>query len=81
MATTNRRFSAVNLVSAIGAIVLVGSEMVAAAFATGWALSGLLKLGEPLTYGVEAALVIAALVGSAMFARQVLRADPPFVAE
>ena len=52
-----------NAVTLGSVAVLVGTELVGAGFAAGWAIGGLFQLGDLLTHGLEALLVLIALTG------------------
>ena len=74
-----RKFSPANFASCVGAIVLIGSQSIASAFVFGWALAGLFGMPQTIAWVLEAVLVAVALAGTWWFARQAMRADPPFV--
>ena len=52
--------------------VLVGTELVGAGFAAGWAIGGLFELGGLITHALEAVLVLVAITMLAYFLRAVL---------
>lgn len=56
--------------------VLVGTELVGAGGAAGWAIGGLFHLGDLLTHALEAALILAALTGLFYFLRAALAHEP-----
>lgn len=56
--------------------VLVGTELVGAGAAAGWAIGGLFQLGEIVTHGLEFALVLLALIGLYYFLRAALAHEP-----
>ena len=56
--------------------VLVGTELVGAGGAAGWAIGGLFQIGEMLTHALEAILILAALSGLFYFVRAALRHEP-----
>ena len=63
------------LFTVISVAVLVGTEIMGAALAAGWALAGLIELGPTLTYalmGIFGAAGVALLV---MFVRSALRVE------
>lgn len=49
-----KRFNRDNALTVICAAILVGTEIIAAALALGWAMGGLLGLGHEVTYGLIA---------------------------
>jgi hypothetical protein len=56
--------------------VLVGTELVGAGAAAGWAIGGLFQLGELVTHALEAVLVLLALTGLFYFLRAALSHEP-----
>jgi hypothetical protein len=56
--------------------VLVGTELIGAGGAAGWAIGGLFQLGETLTRILEGALILLALVGLYYFLRAALAHEP-----
>lgn len=58
-----------NVSTLMSVAILVGTELVGAGFAAGWAIGGLFALGETLTRVLEAALVVGALTGLYYFLR------------
>ena len=72
----NRRVSWTNVTTVLSAAILIGAEVFGAAFAGGWALAGLLGLGQ---YGVWALQVMFFLIGMAVmlsFVRAAQRVEP-----
>ena len=57
-------------------VLLVGTELVGAATAAGWAIGGLFQLGETITHILEAALILSALTGLYFFLRAALAHEP-----
>ncbi len=69
----------INLTNAVtlGSVaVLVGTELVGAGGAAGWAIGGLFQFGETLTHALEAVLIGLALVGLYYFLRAALAHEP-----
>jgi len=56
--------------------VLVGTELIGAGAAAGWAIGGLFQLGDLLTHALEAVLILLALVGLFYFVRAALSHEP-----
>jgi hypothetical protein len=56
--------------------VLVGTELVGAGGAAGWAIGGLFQLGDTLTHGLEAVFILLALTGLYYFLRAALAHEP-----
>jgi hypothetical protein len=65
-----------NAVTLMSVAVLVGTELVGAGVAAGWAIGGLFQIGEMLTHALEAILILAALSGLFYFVRAALRHEP-----
>jgi hypothetical protein len=65
-----------NAVTLGSVAVLVGTELVGAGFAAGWAIGGLFQLGDLLTHALETALILLALVGLFYFVRAALSHEP-----
>jgi hypothetical protein len=73
---TNAPINWTNALTLISVGVLVGTELIGAGAAAGWAIGGLFQLGELLTHGLEAALILLALVGLFYFLRAALSHEP-----
>jgi hypothetical protein len=56
--------------------VLVGTELVGAGGAAGWAIGGLFQLGDFMTHALEAVLILCALTGLYYFLRAALAHEP-----
>jgi hypothetical protein len=65
-----------NALTLMSVAVLVGTELVGAGAAAGWAIGGLFQLGELVTHALEAALVLVALTGLFYFLRAALAHEP-----
>ena len=73
---SSRPINWTNAVTLMSVAVLVGTELVGAGFAAGWAIGGLFQLGELVTHVLEAALVLCALTGLFYFLRAALSHEP-----
>ncbi len=60
----------------VSVAILVGTELIGAAAAAGWAIGGLFGFGQPLTHLLEGALILLALVGLYYFLRAALAHEP-----
>ena len=58
-----------NVSTLVSVAILVGTELIGAGAAAGWAIGGLFGLGGPLTHALEGALVLLALTGLYYFLR------------
>ena len=65
-----------NAVTLASVAVLVGTELVGAGVAAGWAIGGLFQLGDLITHALETALVALALTGLYYFLRAALAHEP-----
>ena len=65
-----------NAVTLASVAVLVGTELIGAGGAAGWAIGGLLQLGDTLTHLLEAVLILFALTGLYFFLRAALAHEP-----
>ena len=67
-----------NAVTLLSVAILVGTELVGAGAAAGWAIGGLFQLGETITRSLEGVLILTALTGLFYFLRRGgrPRADP-----
>jgi hypothetical protein len=60
----------------VSVAVLVGTELVGAGGAAGWAIGGLFQLGDLLTHVLEAFFILCALTGLYFFLRAALAHEP-----
>jgi hypothetical protein len=65
-----------NALTIASVAVLVGTELVGAGGAAGWAIGGMFQLGETLTHLLEGVLIVLALTGLYFFLRAVLAHEP-----
>jgi hypothetical protein len=65
-----------NAMTLISVAILVGTELIGAGAAAGWAIGGLFQLGEPITHLLEGVLILAALTGLFYFLRAALAHEP-----
>jgi hypothetical protein len=65
-----------NALTLLSVAILVGTELVGAGAAAGWAIGGLFELGEIFTHVLEVVLVICALIGLSYFLRAAMRHEP-----
>ena len=73
---TNAPINWTNALTLISVAVLVGTELIGAGAAAGWAIGGLFQLGDLLTHSLEAALILMALAGLFYFLRAALSHEP-----
>jgi hypothetical protein len=72
----NRPINWINAMTLASVAVLVGTELVGAGAAAGWAIGGLFQLGEIVTHGLETAFVLIALTALYYFLRAALSHEP-----
>jgi hypothetical protein len=65
-----------NALTLLSVAVLVGTELVGAGAAAGWAIGGLFQLGELFTHVLEVVLILCALVALSYFLRAAMRHEP-----
>ena len=65
-----------NAVTLGSVAVLVGTELIGAGGAAGWAIGGLMGLGETLTHALEGVFILCALTGLYFFLRAALAHEP-----
>jgi membrane protein implicated in regulation of membrane protease activity len=63
------------ILSAVGATLLIVTEMLGAVFAFAWAIGRLLALGDTLTYGLMVVFAVPGLYVSFALAKRVLRVE------
>ena len=66
----------VNAATLISVAILVGTELIGAGAAAGWAIGGLFNLGAPITHALEGVLILLALVALFYFLRAALSHEP-----
>ena len=65
-----------NAATLISVAILVGTELIGAGAAAGWAIGGLFQSGETLTPVLEGLLILLALTGLYYFLRAALAHEP-----
>jgi hypothetical protein len=65
-----------NTMTLLSVAILVGTELVGAGAAAGWAIGGLFQLGETVTHALEGLLVLTALTGLFYFLRAAIAHEP-----
>jgi hypothetical protein len=65
-----------NAMTLLSVAILVGTELVGAGAAAGWAVGGLFQLGEPITRALEGLLILTALTGLFYFLRAAVAHEP-----
>ena len=70
------RINWTSLSTIISAAILVGTELLGAAWASGWAVAGLFELGRTVEVILQVVFGILALVIIAAFVRNAIRVEP-----
>jgi hypothetical protein len=65
-----------NATTLISVAILVGTELIGAGAAAGWAIGGLFQLGEGVTRTLEGVFILSALTGLFYFLRAALAHEP-----
>ena len=73
---TNAPINWTNALTVVSVAVLVGTELVGAGAAAGWAIGGLFQIGDLATHVLEAVLILLALTGLFYFVRAALSHEP-----
>jgi hypothetical protein len=73
-----KRFNSRNAVAVICAAILVGTEIIAAALALGWALGGLTGWGPEVTYSLIALSLAGGCYLTYLFVRGAIKVEPLF---
>ena len=74
----SRSINWTNAITLLSVAILVGTELVGAGGAAGWAIGGLFQLGDTITHILEAVLILSALTGLFYFLRAALAHEPIF---
>lgn len=73
-----KRLNRHNAMTVFCAAILVGTEIIAAALALGWALGGLTGLGQQFTTGLIAICLAAGCYITYRFVRNAMKVEPIF---
>ena len=71
-----RRVQWTNVITVISAAILIGTEIIGAGMATGWAIAGLFGLGDIGAYILEAIFVACACLIIFHFVRRATKIEP-----
>lgn len=71
-----KRFNRSNALAVICAAILVGTEILAAALALGWAVGGLMELGREVTLALIGVSLTLGLYVTFLFVRNAMKAEP-----
>lgn len=73
-----KRLNRQNALTVICAAILVGTEIIAAALALGWAVGGLTGWGQEFTWGLVAISLLGGIYLTYRFARGAAKVEPLF---
>jgi len=65
-----------NTLTLISVAILVGTELIGAGAAAGWAIGGLFQIGDLMTHALETVFIALALAGLYFFLRAAERHEP-----
>jgi hypothetical protein len=65
-----------SLITIVSAAILIGTELLGAAWASGWAIAGLFQLGPEVEIGLQILFGLLALFVIGLFLRQAIRVEP-----
>lgn len=71
-----KRLNRANVVAVLCAAILVGTEILAAALALGWAAGGLMGWGREVTMGLIGLCLLGGLYLTYLFVRNAAKAEP-----
>ncbi|HVT55390.1 MAG TPA: hypothetical protein VHD34_05010 [Xanthobacteraceae bacterium] len=68
-----------NVITVVSAAILIGTEIIGAGFATGWAIAGLFGLGDIGAYVLQALFGVLACYIIFNFVRRAMKIEPFFL--
>jgi hypothetical protein len=76
LAPPRKGLNAGNLLTVVSVMILVGAEVFAVAIAAGWAIAGLLELGEALGYALMGLFSLIGLYAMVLLWRRAVQVEP-----
>jgi hypothetical protein len=76
MASQPSKINWSNFSTIVSVAILVGTELVGVAWATGWAVAGLFQLGDIVAYIFQGIFVLGAIAILVAFMRQAMKIEP-----
>jgi hypothetical protein len=70
------RFDRRNIATVLSLAILVGTEIFGVALAAGWAIGGLLQLGDTVSHGLMLLLTLVGAYGLRLFMRKAIEVEP-----
>jgi hypothetical protein len=78
MPSSDKSINWTSLITVCSAAILIGTELLGAAWASGWALAGFFQLGSTVETILQAVFGLCALYAIFVFLRQANRVEPIF---
>ncbi|MDQ0391721.1 hypothetical protein [Labrys monachus] len=78
MPSPDKSINWTSLITIASAAVLIGTELLGAAWASGWALAGFFQLGPTFETILQAVFGLCAIYAIVVFLRQATRVEPIF---
>ena len=78
MPSPDKSINWTSLITIISAAILIGTELLGAAWASGWALAGFFQLGPTVETILQCVFALCALYAIFVFLRQANRVEPVF---
>jgi hypothetical protein len=76
LAPPRKGLNAGNLLTVISVMILVGAEVFAVAIASGWAIAGLLELGDAVGYALMGLFSLLGLYAMVLLWRRAIQVEP-----
>lgn len=71
-----KKLNSRNLITILSVAILVGTEILGASLAAGWAIGGLMQLGREVTWGIIALCMAGGLWITAKFIQRAMKVEP-----
>ncbi|CAM5763707.1 hypothetical protein LMIY3S_00902 [Labrys miyagiensis] len=78
MPSSDKSINWTSLITICSAAILIGTELLGAAWASGWALAGFFQLGSTVETILQVVFALCALYAIFVFLRQANRVEPVF---
>lgn len=77
-ASSSKTFLWPNFLTVVSVMILIGAEVFGVAFASGWAIAGLLELGDQVSYGLMGLFSLIGIYIMVLLWRQAIKAEPVY---
>ena len=71
-----KKLNSRNLITIVSVAILVGTEILGASLAAGWAIGGLMQLGREITWGIIALCMAGGFWLTVKFVQSAIRIEP-----